>query len=121
MKKLIMILIMVNLVLGAITFDYVMASDITDAIKDRCVGRWLNNYVMAEYCYKQQLSSMYSSARLLAVYDQNRDILSEDQSTELEIVESCLKRWYDVDYNSFDYVMVSYCIDGQLKAFNNMK
>ena len=123
MKRISIILISILLIIST---SY--ASPV-DNIKNRCNDKWGANSVMAEYCfnaevesakvafeYFDQYASKYAGAKKGSkIYN----ALVNDQPAL--IVLMCHTKWEDKEYNTWNFMMIEYCIQGQLQVHERIK
>jgi len=94
-------------------------------IKDHCRTQWLTDYEMQEYCYKNQVTAMHKVADRYYPYTKDFDMADYDHIAdvlaETVIVLTCLMKWRDKSFDTWNWQMVLYCCDNQFKAYNRMK
>lgn len=85
-----------------------------------CANEWNSDYEMQEYCLNQQLEAMEEFFNLAKSFE----LLTEDNKLDISFVMpnsqietifvECLNDWSVSQFETYDYTMVTYCINSEL-------
>lgn len=96
-----------------LTIRPVLAEEDLDAkIKENCQVKWRSDYQMIKYCIDQQYEAWGKVSARLKKYS--------DDSEERKIINRCAGKWRG-KMGGFDFTMVEYCSDNQLKAYRSLQ
>lgn len=92
-------------------------------IREYCEDQWPENYEMIEYCEDSQyeaLKKFNQYAENLGLVKDNVIHASSDGSDGERIIYKCMEEWESPLFDTYNYEMVVYCIEGQFDAHNRL-
>ena len=125
MKGIMVLLIVIALTLVAIN-SY---AGPLDGVKAMCANKWNSNYQMQEFCVnnqKESFLSFYAKWRLYVVplekkaELESRKLMEKDLTPEAKILYTCAEKWKVDQFKTYNFQMVDFCADNQLKAYRRM-
>ena len=82
-------------------------------IRANCAAEWADDFVMQDYCIKQQVEA-------LITFNEDFYDLARENAVIGGIVGRCAVEWPG-KVAGFDYVMVLYCVQQQVEAYNRLQ
>jgi len=94
-------------------------------IKAWCVSKWPDNYEMQEYCLGSQTDAnhkMFAFATENNLVRADGTLLASTKGGDMErILSKCMVKWRLPKFDTYNFEMVVYCTDSQVKSYNRMK
>jgi len=87
-------------------------------IEGFCANKWPNDYRMRDYCQKQQIEGnqeLFAIAKKAGLV-KDGTLSTSPQGGKIErIINHCMRKWKNERFQTYDYRMVVYCINQQIR------
>ena len=92
--------------------------------KGYCANKWPNDFQMREYCEKQQIEAnqeLFSIAKSKGLVKDGTLSTSPSGGDYEKIINHCMNKWENSQFQTYDFTMVVYCIKQQFSSYEKVK